>query len=208
MQRRRMRRTVIVNIGFVVEANRVDNQRTIFVMADRFSVPGGFWILRVRHVHTDMTHLLIVFRNDQHLVWRLKKIDRPIAFVDVDVGDAARPAALARRERNFSGQDLVIGLLHLFFGPGLENRIAQIGNPERELALGLSEGIVRMLLVGDDRTRARFWWQEIVARGTVRYPERAGVGGKNEDRARVRRARNGWRTRQNPRANEASHKNA
>src|SRR5262249_17462240 len=102
-------------------------------------------------------------------------------------------------------QHIVIRLFHLFFGPGLKDRIVQIRNSEAELTLGLGKRLVCMLLVGDYWTRAGFRRKKVVPRSTVRHPQRSGICSKCWDRAcSASRVHTGWRMRQNPCAKDQS----
>ena len=49
-----MRRAIGIHEGLVVKPDGVDHQRVAFVMPDRFSVPGRFWIAGVGHVEPDV----------------------------------------------------------------------------------------------------------------------------------------------------------
>jgi hypothetical protein len=68
MQFRPVRRAEIVDEGKPVLADGVHDQHIALVMADRFSVPGGFRVGRMRHVHVDMADRMIGFRDHDDLV--------------------------------------------------------------------------------------------------------------------------------------------
>src|SRR2546430_4684451 len=59
MKLRRMRCPVIVHKGFVVHTDRIHDQLIPLVMADGFSVPRRFRVLRVRDIKIDVPNLLI-----------------------------------------------------------------------------------------------------------------------------------------------------
>src|SRR6266567_3415098 len=59
-----MGRVIIVDDGLGREPDRVDHQRIAFVMPDGFAIPGGWRVLRMRHIHVDMAGLAIA-RIDQ-----------------------------------------------------------------------------------------------------------------------------------------------
>jgi hypothetical protein len=54
-----MGRAVIIDGRAVVQPDGVDDERIAFVMTDRFSVPGRFQMLGMRHVQINVAHLRV-----------------------------------------------------------------------------------------------------------------------------------------------------
>src|SRR5580704_4240314 len=113
-----MGRAVIVDESAIAQPDRVDHELVAFVMADRLAVPGWLHMLRMRYVQIDVTGLGIELVDvDDHL-GRLDEMDGLAAIIDVEAGNTGGPASLPGDERHFSGDHIVVGLLHLFDDPG------------------------------------------------------------------------------------------
>src|SRR5438132_999929 len=90
---------------------------------------------RMRYVHVDVPHLTVGLMDDQHLLGRLNEIDQLDAPEDVEGGNAGRPAPLLGGEWHAAGEHAVIDLLQALDNPGLQDRIAEVRDPVRRLAL-------------------------------------------------------------------------
>src|SRR5579871_1891082 len=106
----------------------------------------------MRHVQPDMAQLGIVLVDHDDFPGRLNPEHRSVALVNVEIGDAAGPATLARGKWDFAREHFVIGLLHLLLRPGLQDRIAKVSDVESGLPGRALIGGVRMSRIVSDRT--------------------------------------------------------
>src|SRR5258706_8024406 len=135
----------------------------------------------MRHVQKDTAHFRPSRIHDRHFFLGLQKIKRHDERVDDKAGDAAGITSFARAEGDVSGKYLVVGLFHLLLGPGLQNRVVQIGyavsrlNSRPSCGAVVDIGIAR--IVGD-RPWARRRGQQFI---TNLQPGRAVKGMKVRD---------------------------
>src|SRR5208282_5054394 len=87
-----VRRAVIVDEGAVIEPDGVDDQLVPFVMPDRFAIPRRLYMFRMRHVQVHAAGLRVELVDDQDLFGGLDEMNRLAAVVDVQAGNAGRPA--------------------------------------------------------------------------------------------------------------------
>ena len=74
--------------------------------------------------------------DDRHFFFRLQEIERHHERVDDEARNAAGIASFAGPERDLPGYHVVIGFLHRLLGPGLQDRIVEIGHPVGRLDAG------------------------------------------------------------------------
>jgi hypothetical protein len=125
-----MRRAVIVDPGLIVHANRVDDKRIPFVMADRFSIPGRFDDVRVRHVEIDIPDLVVHLRDEQHFLRTLDDVQR-LRRIEQERGNAHRPAADLPGISVAAREVAIIAFLQFITRPGRQNRIVEVGDPPK-----------------------------------------------------------------------------
>src|SRR5215831_125338 len=83
----------------------------------------------MRDVQVNVPRLLIEFADARDLGVTLQEIKGLHARVDVEARNASRPTSLSRDVGNFPGQHFVVGSSHLLYGPGPQDRIAEIRDP-------------------------------------------------------------------------------
>ena len=125
------------------------------VMADRFSVPGGFRIFRMGHVEIDVPHLMVLLQEDGDFLGRLDEVEW--AALQIDSRNARGLAGRGRRVGDLAPEHLVIVLLHRVLRPLLQVGIGEIADPiGRLLALAVAdEGMGRVLAHRTGRARHR-----------------------------------------------------
>jgi len=160
-----VRRAVIVDERPVIEPDGIDDQLVAFVVTDGFAVPRRRHLLRMRHVQIDVPYLGIELVDDDDHLGRLDEMNGLAAVIDIEAGNACRPASLSRDERDLSAAHVLIGLAHPLDDPRLQNRIGEVRDPIGRLALAI--GNIRVGLVRQDRARPAGRRQEVVALGTV-----------------------------------------
>src|SRR3981081_486022 len=179
-----MRRAVIVEKSLVVEADSIDDERIALVMADRFSVPGGFWIDGVRGIQPDVP-LFIVSRKDHRDLPRRLQDEQSTPEQHVEARNAARLAGGTRREGELPGEHFVIVLLHHIFRPLLQIGVADVANALGRLLSGDARYVIRNVAMGrvltDRRWRA---WNRKECADAEAPP--SGLGGKGKNRRRAR----------------------
>src|SRR5256885_12323072 len=97
----------------------------------------------MRDIQIDMANFRAAGVDDRHLLGGLEEIERLDKRVDYEAWNSGRIASFTRPKRHFAGKDLVVGLLHLLFGPRLQNGIVQI----RYAVGGLDSGSSRRAVV-------------------------------------------------------------
>src|SRR6266567_5064128 len=167
----RMRCAVIVGKGLVGLANRIDDKRiAAFVMADRFSVPGRFRILRMPHIQIDVAHLRPGLHDDRNFVWPLIDEKRRAHDVRIKGRNTGWPATFMGTVGYSAGEHLVVRLFHRRLHPVLQNRIGEIRD-----TIGWNPATgrhVRMDFVEGDgpRSALRYRNQIVYAKGAVKLP--------------------------------------
>ena len=122
--------------------------------------------------------------SERHLGRALHEIQALDARIDREARDAGRPAALSGDVGDLARDHLVIGLFHLFDGPGPQDRIGEIRNPVGRLPLAI--GNIGMVLDGHHGPGPAGGREEIIAGGAVGDPGGAGVGGEIGHRRTLR----------------------
>ncbi len=158
-----MRRTEIVDIGPIVKSDRIDDQRVAaFIMANGFTVPGRLEIGRVLGSKIDMPDLMIGRPDHHHLFRRLDEIDR-LGGIEKKGRNTERLATHLRTEPAAARRNLFIHFLQRITNPGLQNRIAQIGDTETRLRARVVADMDVARIVGD-------WTWATLRRAKIRAP--------------------------------------
>jgi len=126
----RMRRAVPVDhrIWPNLQAHGIDDQRFAFIMADRISVPGRFYLRRMLLVDADFTNLVVIAVQNCDLARLLHQLRWAIGK---DEGWSFGPALIAGIRISDSIQPEFAMLSHDLRRLGFQNRIGVItGKPE------------------------------------------------------------------------------
>src|SRR5258706_12115506 len=179
-----MRGAIIVDESLVVEADGIDDERIALVMANRFSVPGGFWIGGMRRIQPDMP-LFIVPRKDHRDLPRRLQDEQSAPEQHIEARTPARLAGGTRREGELAGEHLVIVLLHDVLRPLLQIGVGDVADALGRLLSGDARYVIRNVAMGRVLTdrRWRVWNRKECADADT-DPGRLGVKGKIGRRAR------------------------
>src|SRR6266705_1033770 len=103
-----MRSLITVNEGFGIEADRIDDQRVAFVVADRLSEPRRLDVRRMLIGEINVTNLVIGLPDHQDVLRPLHEEERMNAM-QIETRNADRPTGRLGGETTLAGKnDLVV----------------------------------------------------------------------------------------------------
>src|SRR5439155_8318278 len=76
MQFVRVWRPEVVDVGFVIHADRVNHQRVALVMSDRFAEPTRGNMFRMWHIQIDVTGIKVFLIDHKDHCWGLDEVKR------------------------------------------------------------------------------------------------------------------------------------
>src|SRR6266850_2843601 len=144
------------------QADRIDDQLTVLVTADRFAEPGWLHIFGVLVGHGDAARERVALPHHVHHLRVLHEIER-LRGPEQLSGNAARIAARRRQERHaaLAGEHLLVRHAHLLGRPGLEDRVQMVADCNRHLpALAIIIALQRMVGMVLDRPAQPGRWIE------------------------------------------------
>src|SRR3984893_8134586 len=179
-----MRRAIIVEERLVVEGDGIDDERIALVMADRFSVPRGVRICRMRRIQQDMSRFGVPGEDHRDLASRLHDEQSP-PEQQVEPRNAGSLAGGTRREGELARKYFGVVLLHHVFRPLLQIGVADVADALGRLFSRDGGFVIRNVAMGrvltDRLWRARNRKQ---CANADTDPGRLGGGGKIGRRAR------------------------
>jgi hypothetical protein len=123
-----------------LDADGVDHQRVVLVVADGIAVPGRRDLRGMIRVHAHVAHFGALAVDHQNAVRPLEDLHQEIPE---DVRHAARPTLIARRRIAVAGQRHLTVLLHDVGRPALQDRIGEVADELLEVsdAVGPSRSV-------------------------------------------------------------------
>src|SRR5262249_41880424 len=159
----RVRRAIIIDVGVVRKADRVDDQCiAAFVVPDGLTVRAYLRMRRMRNVEKDAAHFRSAFVDQENLILPLHEEKRVDSTHDEKSGDPSGATACASLIAALACRGKLVLLAHLLDDPWLEYRVCEIGDPKRHLSALVVVGHVRVVLCISDRARARRRRLEII----------------------------------------------
>src|SRR5437868_1645798 len=121
-----MRSLVTVNEGFGIEADRIDDQRVPFIVADRLSEPRRPDVRRMLIGEIDVANLVIGLPDHQNLIRRLHEEQRMNAM-QIESRNADRPTGRLRERPPLPESTTSLCLRNCSFAQGC--RMGLFGSP-------------------------------------------------------------------------------